>query len=124
MNAKVTTDLVYIGTLLDAMREVSHEITRLNKAAGETVFNPAATGALRERMAELEAIVKANQRQSITTALNKLHEDSWTCQCTVCGIRSFHDSDVGKACIKAPLCDGKMEGRMALDLRADRDARR
>lgn len=59
-NAKVTTDLVYLGTVLSAMREVSHEITRLNQAAGETVFNPAATGMLRERMAEIEAIIKSN----------------------------------------------------------------
>jgi hypothetical protein len=32
---------------LDALREVSVEITRLNKAAGETVFNPAVTSMVR-----------------------------------------------------------------------------
>tara|TARA_R100000458_G_C8252381_1_gene229055 strand:+ start:1190 stop:1402 length:213 start_codon:yes stop_codon:yes gene_type:complete len=29
--------------LLEALLEARHEISRLNKAAGETVFNPAAT---------------------------------------------------------------------------------
>lgn len=42
---------VFIGAIIggqvrDALAEVRHEITRLNQAAGETVFNPAATQAL------------------------------------------------------------------------------
>ena len=41
--------------MLEAMEEVSVEITRLNKAAGETVFNPAATSMLRAAIAKAKA---------------------------------------------------------------------
>ena len=41
--------------MLEAMEEVSVEITRLNKAAGETVFNPAATSMLRYAIAKAKA---------------------------------------------------------------------
>ena len=38
----------------DALVEVRVEITRINKAAGETVFNPAATQALETVMTFME----------------------------------------------------------------------
>lgn len=39
--------------LLAALAEVRAEISRLNRAAGQTVFNPAATSALEVVMEEL-----------------------------------------------------------------------
>lgn len=36
--------------LLEAMQEVRSEITRINEAAGRTVFNPSATSALQEQI--------------------------------------------------------------------------
>jgi len=39
---------------LAALQEVSLEIARLNKAAGHTVFNPAATQGLREVIFQME----------------------------------------------------------------------
>jgi len=36
-----------------ALQEVSNEITRLNQAAGHTVFNPATTAMVRTVLAEL-----------------------------------------------------------------------
>lgn len=39
----------------DALAEARHEITRLNRAAGETVFNPAATQAIDAAIESLEA---------------------------------------------------------------------
>jgi DNA repair ATPase RecN len=38
--------------LLEALDEVRHEISRLNRAAGETVFNPAATEQVEEAIAK------------------------------------------------------------------------
>lgn len=39
------------GAAIDALREVSAEISRVNRAAGETIFNPAATAAVRAVLA-------------------------------------------------------------------------
>lgn len=39
--------------IYDSLKETRDEITRLNNAQGETVFNPAATQALEEAMREL-----------------------------------------------------------------------
>lgn len=39
---------------LNNLREVEHEIRRLNETAGYTVFNPAALDALREVMKAIE----------------------------------------------------------------------
>jgi hypothetical protein len=41
--------------VLEDLREVRWEIARLNRAAGETIFNPAATQALDGLISELEA---------------------------------------------------------------------
>lgn len=40
---------------LAALREVRAEISRINAAAGETIFNPAATELLAAVIAEIEA---------------------------------------------------------------------
>lgn len=47
-----------------------------------------------------------------TTDLNALVEDSWTCQCDKCGIKSYQDRDPGGKCIKgAATCNGVMQPR-------------
>ena len=40
--------------LIDDLNEVSYEISRVNRAAGETIFNPAATSALRYLIERIE----------------------------------------------------------------------
>jgi hypothetical protein len=92
--------------------------TRVNIGAARTMA--------RASIAELNSLLAkpiTATREPISD-LHALIEDSWTCQCTRCDIKSYHDSDVGQPCIKGRTCDGMMEGRMAIDLRADRDARR
>lgn len=44
-----------MGELLSALNEVSAEITRVNKAAGHTVFNPTATSMLRGQIEKVRA---------------------------------------------------------------------
>lgn len=40
--------------LLEDLQEVRREISRLNEAAGQTIFNPAATMALAQQIAKIE----------------------------------------------------------------------
>ena len=42
-----------MSDMLTDLKEVRQEITRLNKAAGRTVFNPSATDAVDQWIAEL-----------------------------------------------------------------------
>lgn len=43
MNKIIQTLKIDDNSVQDLLREVRNEITRINKAAGETVFNPSAT---------------------------------------------------------------------------------
>lgn len=43
MDKTITLGKTTAVTIMDCLAEVRAEISRLNKAAGETVFNPAAT---------------------------------------------------------------------------------
>lgn len=58
--------------LLATLAEVSTEISNINRAAGETVFNPAATGSLRAAMAALEdgAVLDRSDALAVATALD------------------------------------------------------
>lgn len=47
------------ATILEQLREVRMEITRVNQAAGRTVFNPAATDALEDVIRRAKAIEEA-----------------------------------------------------------------
>lgn len=40
--------------VIDDLNDVSREISRVNRAAGETIFNPSATQALRALIEQLE----------------------------------------------------------------------
>lgn len=47
---------IRIERLIEDLTEVRHEITRINQAAGQTVFNPAATEALQRAMEDVKRL--------------------------------------------------------------------
>ncbi len=50
--------VVEAPAMLAALREALPEIQRLNRAAGEAVFNPAATGIIREILARIDGAAR------------------------------------------------------------------
>ena len=60
------TNNTYEETVIDAINEALYEISRLNQAAGETIFNPAAKEAL-EAVKE-DSIIRNYQQSDQATA--------------------------------------------------------
>ena len=60
------TNNTYEETVIDAINEALFEISRLNQAAGETIFNPAAKEAL-EAVKE-DSIIRNYQQSDQATA--------------------------------------------------------